>query len=332
MGRTGHQWQQVATEERAMTNIRRLCRDAASKWIATSDAIGATIREVLRAIVSFVDSSTGASHPRYPITLDRIAAYLSRHVATVCRALRALEALGLVVRRRMPARRQSDGTWRQLPTDYELRLPESCWREIRPVAETAAAREASTYAPRIDDAPAFDDAFEGELSDDDRVEMCVRGTVKLPRDSSSSWDVAGFDDRTIPGDEVPANVLAVQIVDAGSIALDRVPESRRFIATNSIYELKKRVHEVALTFCQSGLTAARACGVVRQWVVKTLANPKQVVHSGAHALNILRKFIDGGVNESKRAHEAARERGLSRHLAQFDEPEVSSSGIMINRV
>jgi hypothetical protein len=165
--------------------------------------------------------------------------------------------------------------------------------------------------------------------------LCVRGTVKVPQDKLQAWDVAGFDDSTIPGDEVSANVLAVQIVDAGSIALDRVPESRRFIATNAIYELKQRAREVALTFCQSGLTAARACGVVRQWVEKTLANPKQHVVNGAHALNILRKFIEGAAEEMQRAFDAGRARGLARHMAQFQEPsnvEYGSSGIRINRV
>lgn len=315
--------------------IRRLCRDAASKWIAASSACGATIREVLRAIVSFVDSSTGASHPQYPITLERIAMHLSRHVATVCRALRVLETLGLVVRRRMPARRQGDGTWRQLPTDYELRLPESCWREVRPVAETAIAREVATYAPRIDDAPAFEDSFAGELSDDDRAELCVRGTVKVPHDKPGSWDVAGFDDCTIPGDEVPASKLAAMIVDAGSLALARVSDDRKFVAMNAISELRQRAREVALTICHHGLTAARGCGVVRQWVDNTLGNAHQVIHSAAHALNILRKFIVGAANESKRAHDAARERGRVRHYAQFDEPdrvEYGSSGIRINRV
>ncbi|TXH56765.1 MAG: hypothetical protein E6Q97_05800 [Desulfurellales bacterium] len=309
----------------------RLCRDAASKWIAASSAIGATVREVLRTIVSFVDSSTGASHPRYPITLERIAAHLGRHVATVCRALRVLEVLGLVVRRRMPPRRQSDGTWRQLPTDYELRLPESCWREVRPVADTVIAREVATYAPRIDDAPTHEDAFDGELTDDDRVTLCVRGTVKVPQDKPGSWDVAGFDDRTIPGDEVSAEDLARQIVDAGSLALARVSDDRRFVAMNAIHELRQRAREVALTICHHGLTAARGCGVVRQWVDDALGNAHQLIHSAAHALNILRTFIVGAANESKRAHDAARERGRARHYAQFDEP-VSSSGIMVNRV
>lgn len=311
--------------------IRRLCQFATSKWIAATDALGATMREVLRAIVSFVDSSTGASHPRFPITLERIASHLSRHVATVCRALRVLEVLGFVVRRRMPARRQSDGTWRQLPTDYELRLPESCWREVRLVKDTTIAREVATYAPRIDDAPTFDDEFDGALSDDDRLELTVRGTMRVSRDTSQSWDVAGFDDCTIPGDEVPVEVLAVQIVDAGSIALERVPDERRFIATNAVFALKQRAREVALTMCQSRLTAARCCGVVRQWVEKTLGNVNQVVHNGAHALNILRKFIEGAADESRRAHDAARERGMARHYGQFKVPVVSS-GIVINRV
>lgn len=317
-----------------MTNIRRLCQFAASKWIASS-SIGATVREVLRAIVLFCDSSTGASHPRFPITLERIAAHLSRHVATVCRALRVLDVLGLVIRRRMPARRQHDGTWRQQPTNYELCLPESCWRNLTPAAQSHAARELATYAPRIDDAPTLEDSFEGELSDDDEhIELSVRGTAKVPNDKPGSWDVAGFDDRTIPGDEVSAEDLARQIVDAGSLALARVSDDRKFVAMNGINELRQRAREVALTICQHGLTAARGCGVVRQWVDSALGNAHQAIHSAAHALNILRKFIVGAANESKRAHDAARERGRVRHYQQFDEPsaEYGSSGIRINRV
>jgi hypothetical protein len=313
-----------------MTNLRRLCKTAASSWIAASGSIAATVREVLRTIVSFVDSSTSASHPRYPITLERIAAHLSRHVATVCRALRVLEDLKLVVRRRMPARRKPDGTWRQLPTNYELRLPAECYRELRPVADTAIAREAATYAPRVYDAPLHDDAFGGHRRRADRTDHCVRGTVKAPRDTAQSWDVAGFDDCTIPGDEVPAHVLATQIVDAGSIALARVPDARRFVAMNAVLELKRRAHEVALTFCQSRLTAARSCGVIRQWVEKTLGNSEQAIDSGAHALNILRTFIRGACKASADAYDDARARGLTRHNAQFNDD--NSSGIRINRV
>ena len=312
--------------------IRRLCQFAVSKWIASTAAIGATMREVLRAIVSFVDSSTGASHPRFPITLERIAAHLSRHVATVCRALRVLEVLGVVVRRRMPARRRSDGTWRQLPTDYELRLPSECWREVIPASKSIAAREVETFAPRLDDAPLHDDEFDGPLTDDDRLELTVRGTMHTPSDTPQSWDVAGFDDCTIPGDEVPAEVVAAQIVDAASIAIERVPDERRFIATNAVFALKQRSMQVALTVCNAGLTAARACGVVRQWVEKTLANSSQHVVNGAHALNILRKFIRSAAVESQRAHDAARERGRARHYEQFDAPVESSSGIVVNRV
>lgn len=287
---------------------------------------------MLRCLVSKVDARTGASHPRFPIVQTAIARAIDYSIAHLCRAINALETLGLVIRRRMVPRRRPDGTLRQDPTDYELRLPVECWREVVPASKSLAAREVETFAPRLDDAPTFDDAFDGELTDDDRVELFVRGTVKVPHDKPASWDVAGFDDRTIPGDEVPAEVVATAIVDAASIAIERVPDERRFIATNAIYALKQRSMQVALTVCSSGLTAARACGVVRQWVEKTLANSSQHIVNGAHALNILRKFIKSAANQSQRAHDAARERGRARHYGQFDEPEVSSSGIRINRV
>ena len=239
------------------------------------------------------------------------------------------------MRRRMPARRRSDGTWRQLPTDYELRLPDECWREVRPVAGSAIARDDSTYAPRLDDAPLHDDEFDGPLTDDDCLTLTVRGNVRMPVDRAQSWDVAGFDDSTIPGDEVSAEVLAVQIVDAASIAIERVPDERRYLATTCILELKKRVRQVALTICQQGLTAARGVGVVRQWVEKALGNPGQTIHSAAHALNILRKFIVGADKASHDAYDAGRARGLARHKARIEAPtrsEYGSSGIRINRV
>jgi hypothetical protein len=288
------------------------------------------VKAVLRCLVSKVDARTSASHPRFPIVQAAIARAIDYSIAHLCRALNALERLGLVIRRQSRHQRRADGTWRQDPTDYQLTLPDECYRLVQRAETTVATREVATYAPRIDDAPTFDDEFDGELTDDDRVELCVRGTVKPPRDGSS-WDVNGFDDSTIPGDEVPANVVAQQIVDAGSLALDRVPDSRKFIATNAIHELKQRAHEVALTICQQGLTAARGCGVVRQWVEKTLGNVDQVVHSAAHALNILRKFIVGAAHETRRAFEAGRARGLERHRAGLAPLEVVS-GIVINRV
>jgi len=289
-------------------------------------------KTVLRCLVSKVDARTGASHPRFPIVQAAIARAIDYSIAHLCRALNALETLGLVIRRRMPLRRQQDGTVRQLPTDYELRLPALCWREVRPAKGTMIARDDATFAPRLDDAPTFDDEFDGPLTDDDRVELTIRGTMHTPHDTPQSWDVAGFDDRTIPGDEVPAEVVAKSIVDAASIAIERVPDERCFIATNAIYALKQRSMQVALTACNAGLTAARACGVVVQWVNKCLANSSQHIVNGAHALNILRKFIKSAANESQRAHDAARERGRARHYEQLNERHESSSGIMVNRV
>lgn len=315
-------------------HLRCIAHRAARAWIATIGAIRGTAREVWRTILALVDNHTGASHPRFPITIERIANEVGRDESTVCRVLNRLESLGLVVRHRARVR-LVNGHWRQLPTTYELVLPESCWRNLTPVAQSHAARELATYAPRIDDAPTFEDSFEGELSDDDEhIELSVRGTAKVPNDKPGSWDVAGFDDRTIPGDEVSAEDLARQIVDAGSLALARVSDDRKFVAMNGINELRQRAREVALTICQHGLTAARGCGVVRQWVDSALGNAHQAIHSAAHALNILRKFIVGAANESKRAHDAARERGRVRHYQQFDEPsaEYGSSGIRINRV
>lgn len=308
---------------------RRIDRFAVDRWIDALE-VPRLLKSILRCLVTKVDSSTGKSHRRFPIFQAAIAWAIGYSKAQLNRGLDALERLGLVIRRAMRARSVS-GHWRQLATDYELVLPESCWRNLTPVAESYAAREFATYAPRIDDAPTFDDSFDGELSDDDCVELCVRGKVKVQQDKPSSWDVSGFDDRTIPGDEVPANVLETQIVDAASIALDRVPEMRRFIATNAIYELKRRAREVALTICHHGLTAARGCGVVRQWVDNALANDHQVIHSGAHALNILRIFIKSGAEESERTLEAARERGLAKHRAQFEKTH-EPSGIAVNRV
>lgn len=313
-----------------MRETRVLDVFATNRYIDTLDA-PRVVKAVLRCLVSKVDARTGASHPRFPIMQAAIARAIDYSIAHLCRALHALEMLGLVIRRRMPPRRQQDGTVRQLPTDYELRLPNHVWREVIPASKSLAARDDAMFAPRLDDAPLHDDEFDGPLTDDDRVELTVRGTMRTPHDTPQSWDVAGFDDRTIPGDEVSAEDLAKQIVDAGSLALARVSDDRRFVAMNGINELRQRAREVALTICHHGLTAARGCGVVRQWVDNTLNNAHQPIHSAAHALNILRTFIVGAANESKRAHDAARERGRARHYAQFDEP-VSSSGIRINRV
>lgn len=119
---------------------RYIAHRAAQAWLSKLDAIRGTSREVFRAILSMVDTRTGESHPRYPITLERIAHTIGRCVQTVCRHLPDLEAIGVMIVHRFEPRRQQDGTLRQQPNDYQLVLPDHVWRELAPVESTVAAR------------------------------------------------------------------------------------------------------------------------------------------------------------------------------------------------
>jgi predicted transcriptional regulator len=115
-----------------MTLARYIAHRSAQVWLSTLEAIRGTSREIFRAILSMVDTRTGESHPRHPITLERIAQTIGRCVQTVSRLIPALEMAGVMIVRRSEPRRQQDGTLRQRPNDYQLVLPDECWRELAP--------------------------------------------------------------------------------------------------------------------------------------------------------------------------------------------------------
>jgi hypothetical protein len=269
-----------------VTNLRRLCVFAANRWLATMQEIVGSARELLRVLLLLVDSKTGKSHPRFPITLDKLVEQTGRARSTVCRVLNALESAGVIVRERARHVRMADGTLRQPPTSYTIVAPEECWQNIKPAESTAAAREPAQVRPR----PSRDEPFmppaamvlsvRGKLSTRDAETPLVR--TRKPR---------AFDPNGCTADLVTAEELAGELVYEGCVAAETCPEERRFVAVASLYELSRRAVEVAGEATDLGLSSSRVRAAVRQWVVRCLGNAAQEVESVGHAINILRRFM-----------------------------------------
>lgn len=282
-------------------HLRRIAHRAASAWIATLDAIRGTAREVMRAILSFVDSRTGASHPRFPITIERIAREVGRDASTVCRALGRIEDEGFVVRRRMRPRRQHDGTVRQDPTDYELVLPDECWRELAPVESTPAAR--GPAQPVASD-PSWSRSVRGSLS-----ERITKRDLPISR----GWKLDPSVNSTFI-DDMHVDKLAPLLVDAAMLSAEGTDESLRHRTIVCLDELRKRAHDVALLACNLDLSSWDAKSCMRHWVARCLANAEQKIESADHAMNILRKFF---IEQAEWFHRKAARRIEERTRAKY---------------
>jgi hypothetical protein len=239
-----------------------------------------------------VDTRTGGSHPRYPITLERIAQTIGRCVQTVSRLLPALEAAGVMIVRRFEPRRQQDGTLRQEPNDYELLLPDECWRVLAPVESTAAAR---SPAPRAEPVPE-----PAPIAPESRWSRSVRGRLSeqnaAPKIPVSRWKLDASIDTTWI-DAMRFDELAPKLLDAAMIASEGANDDIRHRVVVCLNELRQRAHEVALLACNIGIASWDALLAVRGWVRKCLLDPNRRVDSAEHSMNILRKFVQGQFDE-----------------------------------
>lgn len=263
---------------------RRLSYFSLSRWVSTL-SLSKSARALLRILGEVVDSWTGRTHPKYPVTVEGLAARLGCARSTVQRATRELEAAELVERKE--ARKQYDrGHWRQAPNAYALRLPDDVWHVLPPVESTPIAREPVPPPPppppreRSTSPAAMVLSVRGRLSTRDAETPLARERKPRP-----------FDANGCTADLVTAEELAGEIVHEGCVAAETCPEERRFVAVASLYELSRRAVEVAGEATDLGLTSSRARAAVRQWVARCLANAEQRVESVAHAINILRRFM-----------------------------------------
>jgi hypothetical protein len=286
---------------------RYIAHRAAQAWLATLDAIRGTSREIFRAILSMVDNRTGESHPRYPITLERIAQTIGRCVQTVSRHLPCLEAAGVMIVRRAEPRRQDDGTLRQHPNDYQLVLPDECWREITPVESTAIAR---APAPRSESVPE-----PTPVAPESRWSRSVRGRLSeqnaAPKVPIARWKLDASEDQTFDG--IRFDDLAPKLLDVAMIASEGAGDDVRHRVVVCLNELRTRAHEVALFACNLVLFSWDACNAVRGWVRKCLLDPDRRVDSAEHSMNILRKFVQGQYDELYGG------KGIERRRAQREE-------------
>lgn len=260
---------------------RRIDRFAADRWIDKL-AIPRACKALLRCLVSKVDLRTGASHPRFPILQAAIAMAISYSIAHVCRVFKTLEDLGFVIRRAMKAQRKPDGTIGQLPTDYQLVLPDECWRETAPVESTPAARVPAPSVPEpapVEPTSRWSRSVQGVLS-----------TRDASTKRSSSWQLDASDDATFI-DGMSAADLAPKLLEVAMLQAEGTSDDLRHRVVVCLNELRARAHDVALLMTNSSLSSWNALSCVRQWVAKTLQNPSQRVDSAEHALNILRRFV-----------------------------------------
>lgn len=259
---------------------RRLSFFSLSRWVSTL-SLSKSARALLRMFGEVVDSWTGRTHPRYPITVEGLAARLGCARSTVQRATRELEAAGLVERKES-RKRWTFGRWRQEPNVYTLHVDAQCWQELAPVESTPAAREPEPKPPR--------ERFTSPAA----MVLSVRGRQST-RDAETPLarerEPRSFDPTGCTADLVSPEELAAELVHEGCVAAETCPEERRFVAVASLYELSRRAVEVAGEATDLGLSSGRARAAVRQWVVRCLANAEQKVESVGHALNILRRFL-----------------------------------------
>jgi hypothetical protein len=209
---------------------------------------------------------------------------ISYSIAHICRAFIELEKLGYVIRRAMRAR-LTKGRIAQLPTDYQLVLPDECWREIAPVEQTAAAR---MPIPRAESVPE-----PVHIEPESRWSRSVRGRLSeqnaAPKVPIARWKLDVSEDRTFDG--MRFDELAPKLLDAAMVASEGTSDDMRHRVVVCLNELRQRAHEVALLACNLVLFSWDAVASVRGWVRKCLMNPEQRVDSAEHSMNILRKFV-----------------------------------------
>jgi hypothetical protein len=296
---------------------RRLDRFATDRWIDKLP-IPRACKALLRCLVSKVDANTGASHPRFPILQAAISMAISYSVAHICRAFIELEKLGYVIRRAMRAR-LTKGRIAQLPTDYQLVLPDECWREIVPVEQTAIAR---APAPRAESAPE-----PAPVAPESRWSRSVRGRLSeqsaAPKVPVARWKLDATNDHTFI-DGLRFDELAPKLLDAAMLASEGASDDMRHRVVVCLNELRTRAHEVALLACNIGIASWDAVAAVRGWVRKCLLNPAQRVDSAEHSMNILRKFVHEQA-ETTYTDKLARRREEKRRLAEEESRPMTYS-------
>lgn len=233
--------------------------------------------DVVTSIVELVDRRTGESHPRYPITLARIAREARYSISRTCDALAA--AGRWIKRFVMPPRRQKDGTFRQPPTDYKLLVPDHCWRKVYRASSTVAARPVEPTTIEI----SWTCTVQGKLSTQDAA---TKRRPHVPR----SWNLDPSQPTTFI-DDMHYDKLAPKLLEAAQFAAEGVDESLRHRTMVCLNALRERAHDVALLACNLNLSSWDSVNCVKHWVVRCVTNPKQRVDSAEHAINILRRFF-----------------------------------------
>lgn len=282
---------------------RYLDKQAFRRSLIEADEPRHTI-DVLMALAELVDYRTGESHPRYPITLERLAHVARYSVSRVCDALAA--ACRWVKRFSMPPRRQKDGTIRQLPTDYKLLTFDEHSRGVHRAESTVAARHVE---PTTLDVP-WSLTVQGKLSTQD---ASPRHRPRAPR----SWQLDPEANFTFI-DGMDHDKLAPKLLDGAMLAAEGVDETLRHRTMVCLNALRERALDVALLACNLTLSSWDAVNCVKHWVVRCVTNPKQRVDSAEHAINILRKFF---LEQQAWAHRLAAERIRERTRAKYQRPD-----------
>lgn len=274
--------------------------------------------DVIMSVVEFADRRTGESHPRFPMTLARIAHKARYSVSRVCDAF--LAGARWVKRFSMPPRRQKDGTIRQLPTDYKLLIPDHCWRKVYHASSTVAARPAE---PTTLDLP-WSLTVQGKLSTQDAA---THRRPRVPR----SWNLDPSQPTTFI-DDMHYDKLAPKLLDGAMLAAEGVDESLRHRTMVCLNALRERAHVVALLACNLDLSSWDAVNCVKHWVVRCVTNPNQRVDSAEHAINILRKFfLEQQAWAHRKASERIRERTRAKYQAHDDERETQEELARLER-
>jgi hypothetical protein len=299
---------------------RRLDRFATDRWIDKL-SIPRACKALLRCLVSKVDASTGASHPRFPILQAALSMAISYSIAHICRAFIELEKLGYVIRRAMRAR-LTKGRIAQLPTDYQLVLPDECWRDLAPVESTPAAR---VPAHRVDSVPE-----PAPVAPESRWSRSVRGRLSeqnaAPKVPIARWKLDATNDHTFI-DGLRFDELAPKLLDAAMLASEGTSDDMRHRVVVCLNELRTRANEVALLACNVSIASWDALLAVRGWVRKCLMNPEQRVDSAEHAMNILRKFVHEQAETTYTDKLARRREEKRRALEEASRPMTYSEAL-----
>lgn len=289
-----------------MSAQRRLCPYRFGRWLVQS-GVARMARAVLRALFDLVDHVTGETHWRYPMTIRQIAARSGFSERSVQRAVAFLEGLGFAVVERQTPTRLRDGTFTQEANRYRLSLPADCWIELRPVAETVAAREEEPAPARPVERPraTTGTAFRTVLVAAEKA-LVARGRLSTRDAATNERDTCRNEDSELVGvDGVQVEKLAGEMVLTAKLAAAPCCEARRFVAVAGIERMQLRARELATETTRLGLARDHVLACVRQWVARTLANVAQDVHSAEHAVNILRRFFVAKVTWQDRDAAAA---------------------------